>query len=70
MQFINGIKKVFREKVLTEFTGWDFVQFCALICNDFNKALIIDVLIIYNSKLNIVCDKTEQVGFILSASIN
>lgn len=66
MQFINGMKKVFKEKVLVEFTGWDFVQFCALLCNDFDKSIVIDVLVIYSSKLNVLCEKTEQVSLELS----
>lgn len=62
MQFINGMKKVFKEKVLVEFTGWDFAQFCGLLCNDFDRSIVIDVLVIYSSKLNVMCEKSEQVS--------
>lgn len=63
MQFINGMKKVFKEKILKEFTGLDFLQFCSLLCNDFDKRIILDIFIVYNSKLNTVCKKSEEVPF-------
>lgn len=71
MQFINGLKKVFKEKQLkgieyleSEFTGLDFVQFVTLLCNDFDRRAIIDILVCYGSKLNSLCTKTEDVVYI------
>jgi len=60
MQFINGLKKVFKEKQLKEFSGLDFVQFVTLLCNDFDRRVILDILFCYGSKLNSVCTKTEE----------
>lgn len=60
LQFINGIKRVFKEKVIKDFCGSDFLQFCLLLCNDFDKRALQDVFKVYNGKLNLLCTKTEQ----------